>query len=296
MKSAAFLLSLFMLGGCYTQLRIPQKYDYGFPYQSERDYSDNQAYTDDANYAYQDGYEDGYQQGVQVFTDWNVASRWNSYYNRFYWADPYWGAGFYDPFLWDPFWGFYGGWGLSYYQAGYSYWWGARSPYWGWSWGWPGNAWANVVVVRNNSDNGNTRWTYGPRDFGPGSMMNVRGSRTSVQKTGFNGDYTRGTRINTRGSRTGSYTVPTRSRGSSGASSSGGSIGRPSSSGSSGSSGARPSRTGNNQSSYTPASTTKTPSVGLPSSTRGSTAKSSASKGSSSSSKKSNTRPSRTGN
>lgn len=295
MKLAVFFISLLMLGGCYTQLRIPQKYDYGFPYHSERNYSDNQAYTDDANYAYRDGFEDGYQLGVQVFTDWNVASRWHAYYHRFYWVDPYWGAGFYDPFLWDPYWGFYGSWGLSYYQLGYSYWWGARSPYWGWSWGWPAYAWSNVVVVRDNTDNGNTRWIYGPRDFGPGSTMNVRDSRTSVQKKGFNGDYTRGTRINTRDSRTGSYTVPTRSRGSSGASSSGGSIGRPSNSGSSGSSGARPSRTGNNQTSNMPASVTKTPGVGMPSSTRGSTALSSNSKGSSSS-KRSNTRPSRTGN
>ncbi|TNE72208.1 hypothetical protein EP331_07720 [bacterium] len=299
MKTSALILALFLLSGCYTQLRIQKSYDYGYTSNPDRaNYSGNADYadSDSENYAYQEGYEDGYDKAAQVFTDWRVASRWNPYYNRFYWVDPYWGGAYYDPFLWDPYWGYYGAWGVSYYAVGYSTWMGVRSPYWGWNWSWPNHYWANVVIHRDGS-NGNTSWSYGPRETGANGSLNVRASRTGLLKTNTSGNVQKGstTKIRAPRSSSGSISIPTK-RSSSGSSGS-------SSRGSSSSGSSRPSRSGNNEQAYIPAtnsSGTSTTSTGIsytkPRST-GSSVKSSStnSNQSSSGSSKSSARPSRSG-
>lgn len=171
MKKNILILISLLLTGCYTQLKTIQSYQM-------REYRYN-----DSEITYQD--EEFYEETVQdipVFVDFNVMSTWNRFDNRFYWVDPYWGDPFFDPFLWDPYWGYYRGWGSFYSNPflfgyrGFSY-----TPIYGWGFGW-GNPWVvgpPLVVVAGGRDNNNV-WSYGPRNFGPGSSYSaIRRPRTT---------------------------------------------------------------------------------------------------------------------
>lgn len=268
MKPILTLLSLILFSGCYTQVQFIERRDdsaylrprtpYNDYYQKEDENTtqfDENGQQVDGN-EYEQGYADGYDNGFSAFIDWNTANRMNNYYSRFYWTDPYWGASFYDPFLWDPYWGVYAGWGISYYDWN----WRNRSTIWRWNNGWVSPYWGwydpVVVIYHDNHYSGNSRrWSYGPRTFGNEVDSPVRISNTNQPRNSvYPGNTTSGS---SRNSSTGKITVPSRPSRNSGSTSS--SKPRSSSSGSSkssssksggssskGSSGSRPSRTGNN--------------------------------------------------
>ena len=260
MKSLPLFFILLLLSGCYTQVKIVQPVD-NSDYLKPRPRTSNQQYNSqeydenegeyvDGEQIYQEGFEDGFDRGANAFVDWNVANRWSPYYNRFYWSDSYWNGAFYDSCLWDPYYGYYAGWGLSYYQFGFSRWnnfggiccwnngWG--NPYWG------RNNNVIIVVNGNNQRDGKSRWSYGPRTFGNDiqSPVRVSGRSSGVAKTsGNSGKNSNGKiKVPVRPSRSGSQNKYKPSNGSSsGGSSSGGNKSGSSSGGS-----ARPSRTGDN--------------------------------------------------
>ena len=170
MKTLLTLLIPFLLTGCYTELKLSYPYDYQVP-SNRSEYYDQ--YGNNVDQEYNDDYESGFQDGVQVFRDQQVANRWSPYYNRFYWVDPFWSGPNYDAFLWDPYFGYYGSWGISYYGY-YSNYFSVYPSYgWGVGFGWA-NRWnypPNVIFVGGGGfghgyDNSTTRWAYGPRDFG----------------------------------------------------------------------------------------------------------------------------------
>jgi|GEM_PF-5976803 len=228
MRSSAKFLSLFVLSvlvlpGCYTQLKVSESDNI----QSEREYyseyeSDYQSYSaDDTTYV--SGYKDGIFDANRYFKNYDVYHRWNRYnhvsfnhyspysyydypYHRSYlsvsfghgWASQGWnyyagfGYGYGDPFFYDPFF------------AGFSPFYGHRG-YYGYGSGFHSYGFPNYYAYYRNDfkrQRDDTKYQYGPRNSGSlsidGRNLRISANGPSVSSaylkslapdaTGYNGN------------------------------------------------------------------------------------------------------------